>query len=263
MRLNIKSSKYIISIFAIITLVTLVNAIVTVNADRDNDGISDRRDNCLYVQNPDQDDTNRNKIGDACDPDFENAIITCCLGENLANDHECFQTSIQQCEQLDGAVMECLTPERGKTKIGEAVNITVTNATTQAEWLQNLTRAVNSTNVSNQGYRAGHICHHFSDELERNLTTLGYNATFTAFWCYDNAGNTIRNHAVTDVHAPDGSIVFIEPQNGKIINMDFDGDGIIEVRTHHEGRKILTDDNCEIEVYDNKASAQAAGVPMG
>lgn len=37
--------------------------------DEDRDGVEDGRDNCPTVANPDQRDTNRNGIGDACEPD--------------------------------------------------------------------------------------------------------------------------------------------------------------------------------------------------
>ncbi|MBI2632106.1 hypothetical protein HYW75_03820 [Candidatus Pacearchaeota archaeon] len=185
--------------------------------------------------------------------------ITCCL-----NDSECFKTTITQCRNEKGAVMECLpTKHGGKPRISQSQNFTLFNTTAQSDWLKNLTDIINSTNISSAPYVPGnYVCHNFTDDLERNLTAAGYNATFTAYWCYNNAGNPTVAHAVTDVHAPDGSLLFIEPQTGQITNLDFDSDGNTEARTHHENAKKLTDDNCEIEVYDNKAAALAAGVPM-
>lgn len=185
--------------------------------------------------------------------------ITCCL-----NDSECFKTTIAQCRAEKGAVMECLPIKHGgRPKISQSQNFTLLNTTTQNDWLKNLTDLINSTNISSTPYVPGnYVCHNFTDDLEKNLTSAGYNATFTAYWCYNNAGNPTIAHAVTDVHAPDGSLVFIEPQTGQITNLDFDGDGKTEARTHHENAKKLTDDNCEIEVYDSKAAALAAGVPM-
>ncbi len=41
----------------------------TQQLDRDNDGISDRNDNCVLTYNPDQDDTDRDRLGDLCDGD--------------------------------------------------------------------------------------------------------------------------------------------------------------------------------------------------
>jgi hypothetical protein len=185
--------------------------------------------------------------------------ITCCL-----NDSECFKSTITQCRNEKGAVMECLPIKHGgKPKITQSQNFTLINTTTQSNWLKNLTNVINNTNISTAPYVPGsYVCHNFTDDLERNLTAAGYNATFTAYWCYNNAGKPTIAHAVTDVHALDGSLVFIEPQTGQITNLDFDGDGKTEARTHHENAKKLTDDNCEIEVYDNKAAALAAGVPM-
>ncbi len=40
--------------------------------DSDADGVLDERDNCKGVSNPDQADTDRDGLGDACDPDIDN-----------------------------------------------------------------------------------------------------------------------------------------------------------------------------------------------
>lgn len=49
-------------------------------ADRDDDAVADRRDNCAEVNNPDQADRNGNGIGDACERDTTSPVI----GEILA-----------------------------------------------------------------------------------------------------------------------------------------------------------------------------------
>ena len=41
-------------------------------ADSDGDGIADNVDNCIFVPNPDQRDTNGNGVGNACDGDLNN-----------------------------------------------------------------------------------------------------------------------------------------------------------------------------------------------
>lgn len=195
--------------------------------------------------------------------------VTCCVYQEIpevGNERTCFKTSIEQCRQAGGAVSQCIKEKKGKPKkpkLGEAVNYTLVNATRDADWIKNLTQVVNGTGIAREPYNATiHDCDDFADELERNLTAAGYDATFTAIWCYDAAGNPTTAHAVTDVHTPDGSLLWIEPQTGQIINLDYDGDGKVEARTHHEKKKVLTDDSCEIEVYDSKTDAGNAGVPI-
>src|SRR3989338_9582293 len=78
--------------------------------------------------------------------------------------------------------------------------------------LNDLIRNVTSTRVNNTNYTLGtYDCRSFAHDLERNLTVLGYNATWTSYWCYGGAGNPpAAAHAVTDVHLNDGRTVFIE-----------------------------------------------------
>ena len=132
--------------------------------------------------------------------------------------------------------------------------------------LVNLTRDVVSTGVNNSAYVNGtYDCRNFAEDLRTNLTALSYNATWTAYWCYGGAGNPPATaHAVTDVHLNDGRTVFVEPQTNQIVNLDFDGDGVVEVNYNgyvpgqNNGQ---TDDNCKISVFPNRAAAAAAGVP--
>lgn len=236
-----------------------LNACEVISSDIDNDGIFDLGDNCPEVPNPDQIDSNRNGVGDACDQ-----IIKCCL-ENL--NKACFSSTIDNCREKGGAVMNCLPGEQtGDVIAGELFNFTKTTFNESDSALVNLTRDVISTGVNNTNYTLGvYDCRNFAHDLERNLTALGYNATWTSYWCYGGAGNPpVTAHAVTDVHLPDGRTVFIEPQNNRIINLDFDGDGQVEVNNngYTPGQNMgQTDDNCKISVFEDRASAAAAGVP--
>lgn len=163
--------------------------------------------------------------------------------------------------------MDCMTKEgEPDVAVEDLRNFTRTRANASDSALVNLTRDVVSTGVNNTVYQAGvYNCANFSTDLERNLTALGYSATYTAYWCYGGAGNPPpAAHAVVDVHLNDGRTVFIEPQNNRIVNLDFDGDGNVEVNNnaYTPGQNTgQTDDNCKISVFDNVEAARAAGVP--
>lgn len=187
-------------------------------------------------------------------------IYTCCVDGELGG---CYSATIGQCRNNGDAVIECVPGEEANEgPPGHFVNYTQTNTTNPApgSWVANLTRDVVSTGVNNTEYvNRTFDCDDFAEALERNLTALGYNATYTVYWC--TRGATRSGHCVTDVHAPDGTLVFIEPQTNRIVNLDFDGDGVVETRNHHPAGIMNTDDDCAIEVYEDSAAAAAAGAP--
>ncbi len=65
-----------------------------VNVDSDEDGIADSDDNCPNTFNPDQTDTDGDKIGDACDPDDDND------GVEDGSDNDPLDSNV--CRDLDG-----------------------------------------------------------------------------------------------------------------------------------------------------------------
>lgn len=103
-------------------------------------------------------------------------------------------------------------------------------------------------------------CDDFAHDLERELNMAGFNSTFTAIW--RNRGMT--GHAVTDVHpASSSGIIFIEPQNGMIINLDENMDGMVSYSDNmHSMTFMATEGMSHIEVYMTRADAAMAGVPI-
>jgi hypothetical protein len=71
----------------------------TQQLDRDNDGVNDRSDNCVLTYNPDQDDTDHDRLGDLCDGDCLGAqsericdnrpSISCTSDANCPVLHQC------------------------------------------------------------------------------------------------------------------------------------------------------------------------------
>ncbi len=212
------------------------------------------------------------------------AIMDCGLPEDIVVE----PVTVQDCnEQRRGAFEECrnfngipravcmgraiLESRECTENVRDAVptelrNFTITRANATDPVLANLTRDVISTGVNNSAYVNGtYDCRSFAHALERNLTALGYDATWTVYWCYGGVGNPpAAAHAVTDIHLADGRTVFIEPQTNQIINLDFDGDGVVEVNNNGYvpgQNRGQTDDNCKISVFGDRAAAAAAGVP--
>jgi hypothetical protein len=234
--------------------------------DSDGDGVLDLLDNCPFHVNEDQSDLNGNGIGDVCDGVF------CCTGGLLG---ECFFAQDEgACRESGGAVMNCLPPLGldGLPEVKEFKNETHNPFNTNDppynasdSLFVDLAKNVTASGVNNTAYNPGsYECADFAGDLERNLTARGYNATFTAYWCHGGIGNPAPTaHAITDVHLPDGRLVWIEPQTNRMINMDMDGDGVVEYDNNAftNSVAVTTDDNCQISVWEDRAAAANAGVP--
>jgi hypothetical protein len=214
-------------------------------------------------------------------------LLAGCLGQNPPEDTEIINIdeqekidclfdyeivegmAIEECRTAGGIIMGCIPDEGGQDPPpGDRVNYTPTSTSgAQSEWVRNLTRDANKTGVSKNNYTPGTFdCDDFAHHLERNLTAMGYDATFTVYWCYGGAGNPpASKHALTDVHAPDGTIIFIDAASDppRIRNLDFAGDGEVEVsRDENLPPNTPTDDNGKITVWNDRAAAVAGGVVM-
>ena len=66
------------------------------DTDADNDGVIDANDNCVFVANADQCDTNADGYGNICDPDLNNDGIV--NAGDLANLRSCFFMSSGDCD---------------------------------------------------------------------------------------------------------------------------------------------------------------------
>lgn len=196
--------------------------------------------------------------------------VSCCVqGVLNGPGSQCIPNgvSVNYCRlNTRGAVQSCIPFD---TTIdpppANASNLVPSNISLGSSFMTNLTTSMNVSNITRRIYNAtAYDCDDFADDMERWLQTHGYNATYTQFVKYLGNSSTVDYvHAVIDVHLPGGSIIWIEPQTGEVINLDFDGDGRVEanvnspyVNGHHP-----TDDNAKIYVYDSAATAAANGAP--
>lgn len=169
----------------------------------------------------------------------------------------------EQCHYLGGAVQDCIphdtyyeAPTGSNTNLTEEKNLT-------GGYYQNLTAAVTRSGIAGRTYGPAYDCDDFSDDLEKNLTAQGYDATFTQYVKYKADGSIDYAHAVVDVHVPGGKMVWIEPQTGKYVSLDFDGDGKVTAKYEEDYKKghTPTEDEAKIYVYGSAASAAAHGAP--
>ena len=176
--------------------------------------------------------------------------------------------SINYCRYIaTGAVQECIPNDIGVDPApSNRSALNQSTVTVNSSFMTNLTRSIASSNITTRTYNAtAYDCDDFADDMEQWLQTHGYNATFTQFVKYVGANSSTIDyvHAVIDVHLPDGSIIWIEPQTGRVINLDFDGDGNVGANVNQPYRNghHVTDDNAKIYVYDSAAGAAANGAP--
>ncbi|MEK6792557.1 MAG: hypothetical protein AABX95_01955, partial [Nanoarchaeota archaeon] len=135
----------------------------------------------------------------------------------------------------------------------------------QSSFVISLTNDIALSNITSRTYSTTtYDCDDFADDMEQWLEGLGYNVTYAQFVKYaENTTTVDYAHAIINVCLPDGSTIWIEPQTGKIINLDFNGDGKVEVNINKPYKKgyYPTDDNVKVYVYDNAAFAAANGAP--
>ena len=119
--------------------------------------------------------------------------------------------------------------------------------------------AINMSTVPSMEYMASYDCDDFAEDLGMELQGQGFNTTFTALWM----NNGMDGHAVTDVHTTSGGIIWIEPQNGMLIDLDENMDGMVGYRDGVNSPTIMpTEGMSEIEVYMDRDAASMAGVPI-
>jgi acetyltransferase-like isoleucine patch superfamily enzyme len=189
---------------------------------------------------------------------------------------ESFVSTAGACNEFGGAVFECAPTlfEAGADPPGQQLQPGTPTGATRTKLDQDVDSGMVAPNGGGQPYvEDTNDCDDFADDLERHLQGLGYNATFTCYWQLNPdyawwkvwQSKWINGHCVTDVHLPDGTTVFIEPQftsgEGAVgQDLDFDKDG--KVGVSNGPTSDTTDDGYRIEVYDSQQAAVDAGVDL-
>ena len=148
----------------------------------------------------------------------------------------------------------------GGTSSSGGVGTTTTTFGTSSGTLQDaLNMSTVPVNMGGMAYMADYDCDDFAEDLGMELQGQGFNRTFTAIW----RDNGMTGHAVTDIHTTSGGIVFVEPQNGMVIDLDESMDGMVGFSDGmHLGTFMATEGMTHIEVYMDRDSATMAGAPI-
>jgi hypothetical protein len=91
--------------------------------DQDHDGVEDSDDNCLEIENPSQEDTDSDDIGDVCDDDDDNDGITDDLEQEIGTDDQLADTDGDTIQDLqdDQPLNPAVTQEPGVVEDSEGV----------------------------------------------------------------------------------------------------------------------------------------------
>lgn len=101
-------------------------------------------------------------------------------------------------------------------------------------------------------------CEDFANDLEEALTDMGYEATYTER-CIP--GNPATWHAITDIHI-DGLTYWFEPQTGKPVTMDGNGDGTVQTSTSGSPCDRATEGRFGVRVWGSlEERVQELGLP--
>ena len=97
----------------------------------------------------------------------------------------------------------------------------------------------------------------------------GYDVTFTILIEFDKStcSRPVSGHALNDFHDNEGRIGFWEPQINRIVNLDLDGDGFINIAQNGDvfaqPTEISPDGRCvAIDTFDDIDDAIATYGPL-
>ena len=183
----------------------------------------------------------------------------------------CYEgVSQEYCDQIaGGAVQECVpVPAQQNVIPGPPAPLTEGNTTSTFPFILQLLLDAYLSGIPARTYvNDTYDCDDFADDMEQYLEGLGYNATYTILEVWKNSTNPDYGHVVTDVHLPEtlgGGSVFVEPQTGALVNLDFNNNSRVNARLnpnpYPEGYRP-TENQTKITVYDSASDASAAGAP--
>lgn len=175
-------------------------------------------------------------------------------GENIVNTE-----SFGDCGEIGGAVLgnEADPLAMPKQKDGAVAYEEIDSLP------DDLQEDVDESDIPDREYEEDdYDCDDFAGDMEEELEKKGHDATFTLLWRWDAENERyVDGHAITDVHLDNGDTLWIEPQTGRQVKLDRDGDGKVNTFDRENGTGEREGD-LRIEVYESRAEAERIFGPM-
>ncbi|MEK6974555.1 MAG: hypothetical protein AABW41_04950 [Nanoarchaeota archaeon] len=186
--------------------------------------------------------------------------------------------STQECTNFGGAVMNCLGKQSNQQAPTPKENLPADEINKSDQFIKDLIIALKASPLRYKVYDSDNYnCANFAHDLEQYLANLSYNTTFTSVIEYDAQNKIKSRHSITDVHKPNGKIIFIEPQFIKYFdtfNMIQDEQVFLNYAldvnhddqfTVHNRQNIVedpvekTEGNKQLNIYKNSTEAEKFG----
>ncbi len=178
------------------------------------------------------------------------------------------RTSQEVCTEREGALSSGLIFSDAPGIGGTHFRIPTNGVELPAGWAHDAD--ANELDIEhNPWVRDTNDCDNYAEDFERKMEEDGHDVTFTLLVEFDKAtcSRVDSAHALNDFHDGEGRIGFWEPQINRIVDLDLDGDGFINLAQNGDAyarpTEVSPDGRCvAIDTYDHIDDAIAVYGPL-
>jgi hypothetical protein len=181
---------------------------------------------------------------------------------------ETLRTSAEACTDFEGALSSGLI----FTEIVSTGGTTFQNPTAGVQLPEGWDGDADDNEIDaphNPWIKDTNDCDDFAEDFEDAMEADGYDVTITILIEFDKetCSRPISGHALNDFHDSEGRIGFWEPQNNRIVDLDLDGDGFVNLAPYRgvfvgptersPGGKCIS-----VEIFDDFDDLVRSGYPI-